>query len=126
MPSFSLIARLGAFVTLILFFAFAFVPILPFSIFGVDMTPEGQLMGRRMSALFLGIGVILVLSHGAENSPLRQSISAGLSVSMTALALFGLWDFVHGAVGLGVWAAIPVEAYFAAAFGLHARGAGIP
>ena len=126
MLSFSVTARLGAIVTLILFSAFAFFPVLPFAVFGVEMTPEAMLIGRRMSALFLGIGVMLALSHGAENSPLRRSISAGLSVSMAALALFGLWDFVHGSAGLGIWAAILAETFFAAAFAFHARSAPAP
>jgi hypothetical protein len=90
---------------------------------GVDMVPEALLMARRMSALFLGISLILWLARDAENSALRQSVCASLSASMAALALFGLWDFVHGSVGYGVWIAITVETFFAAALGFHAREA---
>ena len=116
------IARLGAFISLLLFVTFAFIPVLPFTMIGVAMTPEGLLMARRMSALFLGISLILFLARNAENSPLRRSVCAGFSASMAALALFGLWDFVQGGVGYGVWIAISVETFFAAALGFHARG----
>jgi hypothetical protein len=121
--SFPGIARLGAFIALLLFVTFAFIPFLPFTMLGVDMVPEALLMARRMAALFLGISLVLWLARDAESSPLRRSVSAGLSASMAALALFGLWDFVHGSVGYGIWIAVTVETFFAAALGFHARTA---
>jgi hypothetical protein len=120
------IARLGAFIALLLFITFAFIPVLPFTMIGVDMVPEALLMARRMSALFLGISLILWLSRDAEDSPLRRSLSAALSASMAALALFGLWDFLRGSVGFGIWIAVTVETFFAAALGFHARNALAP
>jgi hypothetical protein len=121
--SFPGIARLGALISLVLFLTFAFIPTLPFTMLGVAMTPEGLLMARRMSALFLGISLLLWLARDAENSPLRRSVCAALSASMAALALFGLWDFVHDSVGYGVWIAISVETFFAAALGFYAGAA---
>jgi hypothetical protein len=121
--SFPRIARLAALIAFLLFATFAFIPVIPFTMLGVDMVSEGLLMARRMSALFLGISLILWLARDAENSPLRRSVSASLSVSMAALALFGLWDFVHGSVGPGIWIAVTVETFFAAALGFHARTA---
>ena len=61
-----------------------------------------------MSALFLGISQIAWLARDEDISPLRQSVSASIAASMAALALFGLWDFVHGGAGLGIWVAIAV------------------
>ena len=124
--TFPRIARLGAFISLLLFITFAFIPVLPFTMIGVGMTPEGLLMARRMSALFLGIALILFLARDAENSPLRRSICTSLSASMAALALFGLYDFANNNVGIGIWIAITVETFFAAALGFHARDASAP
>jgi hypothetical protein len=121
--SFPGIARLGALIAFLLFITFAFVPFVPFTMLGVDMVPEALLMARRMSALFLGVSLVLWLARDAESSPLRRSVSAGLSASMAALALFGLWDFIHGSVGYGIWIAVTVETFFAAALGFHARAA---
>lgn len=121
--SFPGIARLGALIALILFVTFAFIPVLPFTMIGVEMVPEALLMARRMSALFLGISLIAWLVRDEDNSPLRRSVSASLAASMAALALFGLWDFVQGSVGMGIWIAITVESFFAAALGFHARTA---
>lgn len=119
--SFSGIARLGAFITFLLFCAFTVVPALPFAIFNVTANPEALLMARRMAALFLGVALILYLARNAENSTLRRSVCTGLSASMAALALFGLWDFAHGSVGNGIWLAVAAEGFFTAAFGFHAR-----
>jgi hypothetical protein len=121
--SFPSIARLAAFIAFALFVTFAFIPFLPFTMISVDMVPEGLLMARRMSALFLGISLLLWLARDAENSPLRRSVCAALSASMAALGLFGLWDFIQGSVGYGIWIAISAESFFAASLGYHARGA---
>jgi hypothetical protein len=36
--------------------------------------------------------------------------------------VFGLYDFVNGSVGYGIWIAVTVETFFAAMLALHARG----
>jgi hypothetical protein len=115
------IARFGAFIAFLLFLTFAFLPVIPFTMLGVAMTPEGLLMARRMAALFLGIALILFLLRDAENSDSRRRVCASLSVSMAALALFGLYDFALGSVGYGIWIAITVETFFAVTLGLAAR-----
>jgi hypothetical protein len=120
------IARLAALIAFLLFVTFAFMPVVPFTMIGVRMTPEGLLMARRMSALFLGISLLLWLARDAENSALRRSVCAAMSASMAALALFGLWDFIQGSVGYGIWIAISAESFFAASLGYHARSASAP
>ncbi len=124
--TFPRIARLAALIAFVLFVTFAFIPVIPFTMLGVDMVPEGLLMARRMSALFLGIALLLFLARDTENSPLRRSVCAALSASMAALALFGLWDFIQGSVGYGIWIAVTVETFFAAALGFHAREGSAP
>jgi hypothetical protein len=121
MFSFKLIAQLGALISALLFLTFAFLPVIPFTMLGVAMTPEGLLMARRMAALFLGIALILFLARGAGNSDLRRKVCAALSASMAALALFGLYDFVQGSVGYGIWIAVTVETFFAVTLALLAR-----
>lgn len=115
------VARFGALVAMLLFVTFAFVPIIPFTMLGVAMTPEGLLMARRMAALFLGIALILWLLRDEADGPMRRRVCLALSVSMATLVLFGLFDFVRGSVGFGIWIAVSVEAYFAFALGLLGR-----
>jgi hypothetical protein len=71
--------------------------------------------------LFLGIALILFLARDAGNSDLRRRVCAGLSASMAALVMFGLYDFVQGSVGYGIWIVVTVETFFAVSLALHAR-----
>lgn len=118
------VARFGAFIAGLLFVSFAFVPVIPFTMLGVAMTPEGLLMARRMSALFLGIAILLFLLRDAEDSPMRRSVSAALSAAMAALAAFGFFDWLGGRNGPGVFIAISVEVYFAVTLAMLARRRG--
>ena len=120
--SFSLTARLGALISGLLFLAFVFLPVIPFTVFGLAMTMEGLLIARRMAALFLGIGLILYLGRDVEDSALRRAVCTGLSASMAALALLGLYDWLGGRAGPGIFIAVSVEALLAAALGAHANG----
>ena len=118
------VARFAAFIASLLFVTFAFIPVIPFTMLGVAMAPEGLLMARRMSALFLGIAILLFLLRDADDSPMRRSVSAALSASMAALAAFGFLDWLGGRNGPGVFIAISVEVYFAVALGILARSRG--
>ena len=118
---FSFVARFGAFIAMLLFVTFAFVPVIPFTMLGVAMTPEGLLMARRMAALFLGIALVLWLLRDEADGQMRRRVCLAMSASMATLALFGFYDFIRGSVGLGIWIAVSVEAYFALTLGLLAR-----
>jgi hypothetical protein len=122
LTEFPFVARFGAFIALLLFVTFAFFPVIPFTMLGVAMTPEGLLMARRMAALFLGISLILWLLRDAVDSDMRRSVCLALSISMAALALFGFFDWLGGRNGPGVFIGIVVEVYFAIVLGLNARG----
>jgi hypothetical protein len=119
---FPFVARIGALIAMLLFITFAFIPVIPFTMLGVAMTPEGLLMARRMAALFLGISLILWVLRDAPDSDLRRGISLALSVSMGVLAAFGFLDWLGGRNGPGVFVALAAEAYFAIVLGLNARG----
>jgi hypothetical protein len=118
---YSFVARFGAFIALLLFVTFAFIPVIPFTMLGVAMTPEGLLMARRMSALFLGIAVLLWLLRDEGNGSVRRGACLALSVSMAALATFGFLDWLADRNGSGVFIAIAVEVYFTIALAISAR-----
>jgi hypothetical protein len=122
LTEFPFVARFGAFIAMLLFVTFAFIPVIPFAMLGVAMTPEGLLMARRMAALFLGISLILWFLRDAADSDKRRSVCLALSISMAALALFGFFDWLGGRNGPGVFIGIAVEVYFAIVLGLNARG----
>jgi hypothetical protein len=118
------VARFGALIAALLFVTFAFIPVVPFTMLGVAMTPEGLLMARRMAALFLGISLILWFLRDAPDSTLRRQVSLALAISMGAIAAFGFLDFLGGRNGPGVFIAIIVEVYFTFALGRLSRTAG--
>jgi hypothetical protein len=76
------------------------------------------LMARRGAALFLGLAVVLWLARNAESSPTRHAIAVGFSVSCAALAALGIYDFAAGHAGVGILAAVSVEAMLALTFAL--------
>lgn len=59
--------------------------------------------------LFLGIAVLSWVGRHAIHSESRQAICLGLSVSMLALALFGLFEFFRGYAGIGIFMAVVTE-----------------
>jgi hypothetical protein len=122
LTEFPFVARFGALVAMLLFVTFAFIPVIPFTMLGVAMTPEGLLMARRMAALFLGISLILWFLRDAADSEMRRKVCLALSISMAALALFGFFDWLGGRNGPGVFIAIAAEVYFAIVLGMAARG----
>jgi hypothetical protein len=119
---FPFVARFGALVAMSLFVTFAFIPVIPFTMLGVAMMPEGLLMARRMAALFLGIALILWLLRDEADGPARRRMCLALSVSMAAIATFGFLDWLAGRNGPGVFIAIVVEVYFTVTLALAVRG----
>jgi hypothetical protein len=86
------------------------------NLWGVDYAASAELVGRRGAALFLGVGVMLLLARDAEPSQARTSLTVGLIVACTALALLGVLEFVLGNVGFGILSAVIVELMIALAF----------
>ena len=102
-------STLAASVSFCLFVCLLLSPNLIFVLFGIERTESAEIMSRRASMLFLGFSLICWLARAAENSSARQGIAAGLAAAMLGLAGIGLFEFVRGAVGPGVWLAIAGE-----------------
>jgi hypothetical protein len=86
------------------------------NLWGVDYAASAELVGRRGAALFLGVGVMLLLARDAEPSQARTSISVGLIVACTTLALLGALEFALGNAGFGILSAVIIELMIALAF----------
>jgi Protein of unknown function (DUF2867) len=86
------------------------------NLWGVDYAASAELVGRRGAALFLGVGVMLLLARDAEPSQARTSLTVGLTVACTTLALLGVLEFVLGNAGFGILSAVIVELVIALAF----------
>jgi hypothetical protein len=84
----------------------------------INGTDSTLLMARRGAALFLGLAVMLWLARNAQSSLTRYALALGFLVSCAALAALGISDFVAGRAGLGILAAVTVEAVLALTFAL--------
>ena len=73
-------------------------------------------MARRAAMLFLGVAVVTFLSRETPPSQLRANLCLGLAIMMAGLAAVGVFEFIRGAVGLGIWLAIVTEISFALAY----------
>jgi hypothetical protein len=84
-------------------------PVLIFKLFQVQGNESAFFISRRAAMLFLGIASFLWLGRNATHSELRQAICVGLSLSMFALAILGVFEFVRGFVGMGIFVAVLTE-----------------
>jgi hypothetical protein len=78
--------------------------------------PLADLMGRRTAALFAGLGLMLYLARNAEPSTARTALASGFALACLGLAFSGLYELWAGHVGIGILAAILVEAALALGF----------
>jgi hypothetical protein len=85
--------------------------------------PLADLMGRRTAALFAGLGLMLYLARDAEPSTARTALSGGFALACLALVFSGVYELWAGHAGVGILAAILVEAALALGF-LTARAGG--
>ena len=115
-PSFRLLARVGGGVCLALGAAWLLAPQGILWSWRLDAGGAALPLSRRSAALFLGVGVTLLLARDAEPSKAREAIVVGFSTMCAALAALGVYEFVAGHAGPGILAAVVVEAALAAAF----------
>jgi hypothetical protein len=119
-PSFRLLASVGGGVCLALAAAWLLAPQAFLWLWRWDAGGAALPLGRRSAALFLGVGVTLLLARNAGPSTARDAIAVGFSVVCAALAALGVYEVAAGHAGFGILAAVVVEAALAAAFAHNA------
>ena len=82
----------------------------------VAANPEALLVGRRLGAAYIGIGLMLFLGRDAAPSELRTAACAGLLLAMIVLAGLGLLELKAGRVGRGILVSVLIEALLAVGF----------
>jgi hypothetical protein len=78
--------------------------------------PLADLMGRRMAALFAGLGLMLFLARNAEPSGARTALARGFALACVGLAFSGVYELSAGHAGVGILGASLVEAALALGF----------
>jgi hypothetical protein len=103
------VSTVTAFIAFILFLILLVAPVIIFMLFQVQGNESAFFISRRAAMLFLGIASFLWLGRNAIHSELRQAICVGLSLSMFALAVLGIFEFIRGFVGIGIFVAVSTE-----------------
>lgn len=119
--NYSILALVSASVTAALSITLVFVPGLIHWLFQINNDPGTIVMSRRAGMLFLGLCLILFMSRNEPPSNLRQAVTLAIALTMFGLVCVGLYEYLKGTVGGGIWLAILTEAFFVAAFLRHSK-----
>lgn len=87
------------------------VPELIFLLFGAVGNETAYIVARRTSMFFMGYAIISFFSRTAQPSKSRQAISLGIALSMLGLSVLGIFEFIRGSVGVGVFIAVSLEVF---------------
>lgn len=104
-----------------LFLTLLFTPELVFWIFQIPSSESAAFLSRRAAVLFLGYGILMWLVQNAENSSLRRIICLSWGTALSALAILGIFEFIRGFVGPGIFFAVAIESFLGVSYLLLAR-----
>jgi peptidoglycan/LPS O-acetylase OafA/YrhL len=113
MIEFKVVSVITALISFFLCLVLLFYPKVIFILFNIDENNSAFFIGRRTAMLFLGITVLTWVGRNAPHSESRQAICLGLTISMLALTLLGITEYVHGSAGAGMLLAVITEAILA-------------
>ncbi|MBT1539661.1 hypothetical protein B7R78_0022045 [Ralstonia solanacearum] len=109
----------------LVFFALALTwmlaPGLLLSSWGIELSSQAGLVGRRGAALYAGTGVMLLGARNAAPSPARSALLRGAVVACLVLAVLGVFEFATGHAKAGILVAVAIEIALAMAFLLVAQ-----
>ena len=111
--SFKTTALLTALVVLVLGVGYLFAGALLVGRWQIEPTESVLLFGRRIGALYLGLGVIFFLARSAPVSVARTALATGTAVACSLLALLGVYEFSAGRAGPAILASAVVEGLLA-------------
>jgi hypothetical protein len=79
-------------------------------------TDEVLLVARRIGAIYLGLSVLFFMAMNAPVSATRTAISAGATVVLALLVILGVYEFVAGRAGAGIFVSAGIELLLAIGF----------
>ncbi|MHB9842113.1 hypothetical protein Q8F57_045940 [Paraburkholderia terrae] len=104
----------------VIFFALALTWLLAPNFFlsrwGVEFSQPVGLVGRRVAALCLGIGIMFFSARDAAPSSARSALVTGFVVACLTLAALGVFELATHHASSGILSAVLVEVALAVAF----------
>lgn len=107
--SFKNIAIITAIIALLLGVGYLFFGSLVIGRWQLQPTESVLLLGRRLGAFYLGLSVILFLARSAPVSVIRTALSAGAAVILLLLVVLGIYEFLAGHAGSGIFVSVLIE-----------------
>jgi hypothetical protein len=82
----------------------------------IEPTDSVLLLGRRMGSLYLGLSIIFFQTRSLELSVARTALSIGAAVTLSLLAILGIYEYSLSHVGSGIIASVAIESLLAIAY----------
>jgi len=111
--NFKNIAVVTAFIAFVLGIGYLFFGSLIIGRWQIEPTNSVLLLGRRMGSLYLGLSIIFFLLRSLAMSIARTALIIGAAVTLSLLALLGLYEYSVGSVGSGILVSVVIEAILA-------------
>ena len=111
--NFKNIAVVTAFIAFVLGIGYLFFGSLIIGRWQIEPTNSVLLLGRRMGSLYLGLSIIFFLLRSLAMSIARTALIIGAAVTLSVLALLGLYEYSVGSVGSGILVSVVIESILA-------------
>jgi len=111
--SFKNIALVTAIIAFVLGIGYLFFGSLVIGRWQIEPTNSILLLGRRMGGLYLGLSIIFFLSRSLTLSIARTALSIGAAVTLSLLALLGIYEYSLDRVGSGILVSVVIESLLA-------------
>ncbi|MBP2858122.1 hypothetical protein J8657_10970 [Dickeya oryzae] len=119
---FSRLAILASVLFFILATVWMFFPEKLLTLWGIEITPGTDVLGRRSAAFFAGTSLMCFLARNAEPSPTRYALAAGISTISFVLAVSGIVEWCEGHVNGQILFAVFIELLLGTTFSLSNMG----
>jgi len=114
--NFKTLATLTAIIAFFLALGYFFFGAIIVGRWQIEPTESVLLLGRRLAALYLGLSLIFFFARSAPASTARTALCIGTAISLSFLALLGIYELLSNHVGHGILASIAVESLLAVGY----------
>lgn len=88
------------------------IPDLIYWLFDLVASNTSNLLAKRAAMLFLGFVTLLVMARNTRNQEVVSAVSFSMITAFAGLVVVGIYEYVAGVAGPGIWLAIAGEAFF--------------
>lgn len=102
-------AGINAALFIVLAAVWLFIPAQQLALWQVAADEPALLVGRRLAAWYLGVGVMFLFARNAPPSTARNALVAGFAVACLVVGALGVLEWLSGHAGAAILSAVIVE-----------------